>query len=117
MLDALAEFGGCCFSLHPGSFRCIREAESKDFNGFGLIFSVFRATRVRERQRFRGLRCTGGSKAQNSLLAGNLGAASCRATGDRTRAALSSCRRRGKLDPTDLTSGYGRMRRWRSNAC
>jgi len=56
MLDSLAEFGGCCFSLHPGSFRCIREAESKDFNGFGLIFSVFRATRVRERQRFRGLR-------------------------------------------------------------
>jgi len=42
MLDTLAEFGGCCFSLHPGSFRCIREAESKDFNGFVLIFSVSR---------------------------------------------------------------------------
>jgi len=48
MLDALAEFGGCCFSLHPGSFRCIREAESKDFNGFVLIFSVSR-TNARSR--------------------------------------------------------------------
>jgi hypothetical protein len=42
MLDALAEFGGCCLLLHTGSFRCIRKAESKDFNGFVLIFSVSR---------------------------------------------------------------------------
>src|SRR5690348_5164321 len=30
------------FSLHPGSFRCIRKAESKNLNGFVLIFSVLR---------------------------------------------------------------------------
>jgi len=98
MSDPLAEFGGCCFSLHPGRFRCIRQAESKNLNGFVLILSVLRAdARARTLPTAR--------QRRESLLAGNFGAASCRATGDRTRPALSSCRRRGKLRPTDLKSG------------
>jgi len=67
MLDALAEFGGCCFSLHPGSFRCIREAE-KDFNGFVLIFSVSRRNaRARTPAFPQASRCIADLNARNSL--------------------------------------------------
>jgi hypothetical protein len=97
MLDTLAEFGGCCFSLHPGSFRCIREAESKDFNGFALIFSVSR-TNARART-------LPTARQRREFPVGREFRASPCGGCERTHAPLSSCRRRGKLRPTDLKSG------------